>query len=235
MKNRISALAVSALLSSLLLVGSCRRPGINEYVEKLPDLPPDIAATLDAKTLATKISASFPPPEKEPGTALAPCCGRKDVKSLKVRFPYTKCGPLRDFIVGPIPTVAIDTGQGGGPSGGQGPGQANFKVYRLKRSSPKTVLDQIVCVTSDGPWNATLTEDRFCVGYTPHQTLTINAFGDTVLFVWNGGVQNHPPQVALVSCRQIAVTEFPCGGISDCQCISSTCPPEQPCECSLPW
>ena len=96
------------------------------------------------------------------------------------------------------------------------------------------MLDTIVCFTSDGPWNATLTETRHCVGYTPQDSLIINAFGDVLSFVWNGGPPNHPPAVQLVSCREVGVVRFPCGGISDCTCaFDPPCPADQPCDCGL--
>ncbi len=232
MKNKVSTLVATGATLSLLLFGGCRQPSINDYAEKLPDLPSSLAATLDPKTLATRVSSSFPPPQKEPGPFLAPCCGSRDTKSLKVRFSYTKCGPLRDLIMADIGKfVLFNPGQGGG----QGGGQTTVKAYRLRELNRKTVIETTVCMTSDGPWDATLIEDRNCNGYTPYQTLLITAFGDPVLFVWSGGTQNHPPGIGLVSCREIALVKFPCGGLSDCQCDSVTCPAEQPCQCTLQW
>jgi hypothetical protein len=204
---------------------------MSDYVARLPDLPQNIADTLDPKTMATRISADHPAPVKEPIAPLAPCCGSTDTKSLKVNFAYTKCAPLEDFIVARSENlVFFEAGQGGGPSG---PRPASFKAYKLRELNKRTVFDKVVCVTSEGPWNAMLTEERFCNGYIPHRTLIINAFGNLVQFVWNGGIENHPPQVQLVSCRQVSLIRYPCGGISDCTCDSSVCPQEQPCDCSL--
>jgi len=223
-------LASAALF--LLLFGNCRHPGIEAFVAKLPELPKDLDATLDPKTLATKVSTSYPPPEKATAAPRAPCCGSTDRKTLKVNFRYTKCGPLRDFIVAPIgDLLLLDSGQGG--RGEQSPGPRRFQVYRRGEMNRKTIWDTTVCVSSEGPWDATLTEERHCIGYTPQDTLVINAFGDVVTFVWNGGPPNHPPSVQLVSCREVGVISFPCGGISDCNCVSSPCPADQPCPCGL--
>lgn len=228
MKNSIRPAALIVL--SLLVLSNCRRSGIEDYVARLPDLPQDIAATLDPKTMATKISTTYLPPEKEL-VAHAPCCGSTNTSYLKVNFTYTQCGPLRDFIVAPVGAflLSADSGQRGG---GQ-PAVPHFKVYKRRRVGIKTAFDQIVCMTSRGPWNATLVENRHCGDYTPQHTLTINAYGDVVSRTWNGGVENHPADVQLVSCRQIATTRISCGGLSGCQCPSSFCPTDQSCDCNL--
>ena len=97
--RRTSVVALTCAALFLLLFANCRKPGIEDFAANLAELPKDLDATLDPKTLATKVSTSYPQPEKATGTALAPCCGSTDTKSLKVRFTYTKCGPLRDFLV----------------------------------------------------------------------------------------------------------------------------------------
>ena len=54
-------------------------------------------------------------------------------------------------------------------------------------------------------------ETRACVGYAPVETLTISAHDELVTFVWNGGVQNYPAQVQLVSCREVGTVSMTCG------------------------
>lgn len=233
MKNRISAAALTCAAVSVLLLGSCKPPGAEEFAAKLPELPKDLEATLDPKTLATKLSTAHPPPEKLPGVVLAPCCASSDTKSLKVNFTYTKCGPLRDFFLAPVGNlVAFEAKQGGG-GGDKAAAPQNFKVFRRGEVNRTTVLDTIVCVTSPGPWDATLVEDRHCNGYSPYDSLFINAFGDAVTFYWNGGPSNHPAAVGLVSCREVGVVRFACNALSGCTCDSSPCAPELPCDCGL--
>lgn len=229
MKNIISTLIIFGTLSLILFDGCGKNKTTNEY-DRLPDLPPDLAATLDPDTMATKITVSTPEPVQSPGVALAQCCGSSEGMTLKVKFPYTKCGPLRDFIVGPIGDVKSLAASGPG----QSEAHPDFKVYKLTQFNAKTVLDQVVCVTSQGPWDATLTEDRHCNGYSPIRTLTISPYGDLISFVWNTSNGTHPESVTLVSCRQMNTSRFHCGGLSNCDCRSSTCPADQPCECNLP-
>ena len=166
---------------------------------------------------------------------MAPCCDIKRTKSLRVTFPYTKCGPLRDFIVAPIAdSVFLDGGHATGQGVAKGPEPARFKAYKLNKLKGGNILDQPVCVTSQGPWNATLIERRACSNYTPHNSLLIDAFGDLLSFEWNGGVELHPPNVGLVSCRRVATTRFLCpGSLSTCDCPSTFCPATDPCDCGL--
>lgn len=223
MKPNTSPILILAGLAATLLLCGCRSQSADDYVERLPDLPPDLAATLDPATLATRPPA-FAPPETAPvPEALCPCCGSTDTKSLRVTYSYTKCGPLRDFIVAPLADAILFRS-----------GPQETRSYRLRKLNA-TVLDQHICLTSQGPWNATLIEQRNCKPCGPIQTLTISAFGDLISFNWPGGVENHPPEVGLVSCRHVGTTRFICNGLSDCDCKSTSCPASEPCPCNLPW
>ncbi|MEK7255622.1 MAG: hypothetical protein AAB316_12810 [Bacteroidota bacterium] len=231
MKNKLSTFAVACAALSIFLFCNCRKTNLEAFVKKLPELPQDIAATLDTNTMATKIPIAFAPPERDPNVSAVPCCDIKIIKSLKVTFTYTKCRPLQAN----IPDHVIDLflanpGQGGG----QEAGERNFKLWKLTPSKHKTAFKLMVCETSQGPWNANLEEKRACSHPAPVHTLTINAFEDIVQFVWNGGIGNHPPDVGLVSCRLVSDTRFLCpGGLSTCDCTSSFCPAEQACLCNL--
>src|SRR5712692_5893234 len=105
MRSRIPAPLQAATAVAALLIG-CRAPGgdasadarLADRLEKLPVLPADLASTLDPKTNATRIAVVQPLPVKDTSPQpLAPCCGSKDQKSLKVKVALTRCGPLRDF------------------------------------------------------------------------------------------------------------------------------------------
>jgi hypothetical protein len=232
MEPRLSAVAVTVVALVLVVFGACHRESIEDRIDKLPTLPASVADTLDPKTHATRVSTSIPPPEKTSGPLLAPCCGSSDFKTLTVKFSYTKCAPLRDFIVVSLgEAVIFDASTSGPPS----EGQPNVKVHRLGQRNARSVLDTTVCMTSDGPWTAAFREDRSCIGYTPQDTLLVTAFGDPVLFAWNGGTQNHPAGVSLVSCRELATSQYSCNPLSSCQCLSTSCPPDQPCSCTLQW
>ena len=256
MRIRIGAVHVACSTLLLLLCAGCGSTGptggagsagILDRLEKLPALPPDVASTLDPKTSATRIRPSQLAPVLDPAAPLAPCCGSKDQKTLKVRVSLTKCGPLRDFILAPIGdllafelTPAGGSGGTGGTGGVGGLGGAvgpagNVRMYRRGAVNRTRALDTIVCMSSDGPWDATFTEERNCNGYQPQDSLLVSGWGGLVGYFWNGGVSNHPPEIQLVSCREIGTFRFPCNALSGCDCSSSPCPAEQPCECTLQW
>ena len=73
-------------------------------------------------------------------------------------------------------------------------------------------------MTSDGPWDATFIEDRHCVNYAPQDSLYVSGWGSLVACYWNGGAANHPPEVSVVSCRDIGTFRLPCGGPGSCDC-----------------
>ncbi len=220
-----------------VVLAGCQKPSLEDRLEKLPTLPPEIAATLDPKTNATKLPAAPPVPVRDPSAQAAPCCGSRDARALKVRVPLTKCGRFKDFMLAPITdlVMAAPAPGGGAAPGGAAAGASDVRAYKLTTVNHASVFDTIICMTSDGPWDALFTEERNCNGYMPIDSLVISGWAGLVSYVWNGGVSNHPPEVHPVSCREIGVSRFPCGGPSSCQCQSSSCPAGQECNCALPW
>ena len=252
MRSRISV-AVLLVVLSIACRGRAPEPGASpdaalaDRLEKLPALPADIAATLDPKTNMTRMTTGVPPePVKLTGPLPhAPCCSIKDQKQLKVRVALTKCGPLRDFVLAPISDLVMAreiTGGGGGgapvtPGGGAaGPTETtgNLRAYKLEAVNRANVWQTQICVTSEGPWDATFIEERHCTNYSPQDSLLVSAWGTLYGYYWNGGTTNHPPEVSVVSCDDTGTIRFPCG-ISNCDCASNTCPPGQQCPCAPPW
>jgi hypothetical protein len=218
---------VAAVVSAacLTLLSSCRQPSLEERLERLPDLPPDIASTLDPSTLATRTVLEFKAPEKLPTPpAAAPCCSSNETRTLKVNFPYTKCGPFRDLIAVDLRDLVLDPGDQGGDSP---------RMYKARQIQSRTLSILHLCVSGNGPWDARLTISRACSPYVPVHQLVISAFGDAVVFNWSGS-QSPPSNVQIVSCRTAGVTRTPCG-ISNCECTSSACQPEAACDCGTQW
>ena len=175
--------------------------GLADRMERLPALPPDIASTLDPATQATRIRLTQLTPVRDPGAALAPCCGSKEQKTLQVRVPLTRCAPLRDFLVARLDDLVLTDaapaggsgGRGGVPEAGEvGAAGSDVRLYRRGTVNRATVFDTIVCMTSSGPWTATFTEDRNCNGYMPQDSLIVSAWGQLYPYNWNGGVAEPP-------------------------------------------
>lgn len=233
MKKQSALYAISPMLFILLLFNSCQHTNIENQIEQLPELPAELAATLDSNTLATKVKGNANPcKEESKNPLLAPCCSRTNYKSLKVLFSYTKCAPLRDFIMVPFDDLSIAT-TAARDEARQEKNPPQIYKYGKKASIG---FDQIVCITREGPWEALLIEDQPCAGYFIRHQLIINAFGDQIVYSWCHGLENHPPEVQLVSCRYLYTLKSSCGVLSNCDCFSDFCPPEDPCNCDdLPW
>jgi hypothetical protein len=53
-------------------------------------------------------------------------------------------------------------------------------------------------------------------------------------FKWQGGVELHPRNIGLVSCRHVSTNRTLCAGaLSTCDCQSASCPATEPCDCGL--
>ncbi|HEX5759338.1 MAG TPA: hypothetical protein VF121_09100 [Thermoanaerobaculia bacterium] len=201
----------------LLFLAHCRPESVEDRVAKLPELPPEIAATLDPERLATKVASGAEPPETPPKALLLPCCSSKETRRLKVRFRYTKCSLPAHF----FDLVLTQDGSG----------SARPQMHKLTELRGRNLALTHFCRSSDGPWDAVLTETRACSPPAPSRTLVISAFGDAVLFAW-GGPQSPPANVQVVACREESDIRSPCG-ISGCTCSSTTCAAGQECPCSL--
>ncbi len=247
--------AAVAFLLVLLLIG-CQAPGsgagaavtpaasadagLADRLEKLPTLPADLAATLDPKTNATRMPDPPSAPVKLTGALPhAPCCSIKDQRSLKVKVRLIVCAPLRDFVVAPVSDLVMARtvgggGTPGGPAGGLGSG-AKIQAYKLNTVARTDPWNTVVCMLSDGPWDATFIEERHCANYAPQDSLYVSGWGSLVPFYWSGGAANHPPGITVISCRNVGTFRMPCGGPGSCDCSSSPCPADQPCACDPPW
>lgn len=248
------AMILCAVLLLLLLTGCASTApsptsdaAIADRLEKLPTLPADVAKTLDPKTHATKTSGPPAAPVKSPEPLpLAPCCSIKDQKELKVNVPLTVCGPLWNFVLAPIGDLVMardvpGAGGGGGgavpggPAGGTRAPASNVRLYKLNDTVERARLwDQWVCVTGNGPWDATFIENHYCAGYGSQDSLFVSAWGSLFQWNWSGGVANHPPEVTVVSCNDDGTFRLPCGGLGSCDCTSSPCM-NPPCPCPAPW
>lgn len=224
MKTRFLLARFLAAVPLLLFLSGCQPKSLEERVASLPELPAEIADTLDAETLATKTVAETKPPETTPALiAAGPCCSISETRRLKVRFPFTKCGsPFDLFDLGGLVLT-----QGDRPAGAKPP-----ELHRLTELRGRRLARLNLCVSSQGPWNAVLKENRACSPFTPVRTLTISALGDIIVFTWSG-FQSPPANVQVVSCRTEGIIRTFCGELSTCDCSSAPCTVEAECQCPL--
>ena len=206
-----------------LFLAHCRPKSVEDRIAALPELPAEIADTLDPETLATRIVAnpSLPATATAPAAAPIPCCTVSEKRHLTVRFRYTKCtAPVGDF----DPEGVLTEG---------GLGGARPTLHRLTELRGRTLSPVRFCFTRSGPWNAVFTELRACSPATPHRTLAIAALGDVVHYEW-AGLQPAPANVLVLSCRTEGIERSLCPGASlDCKCLSAPCTAPAACSCPL--
>lgn len=200
-----------AAIPLVLVLAHCQPRSVEDQVAALPELPAEIAATLDPNTLATKVVSGIGPQETT-GEVLEPCCSNTETRRLEVRFRYIKCSAL-DHVV--------DLGQ---LVLSQEP-----ELHKLTQLQGREV-PLALCRSSNGPWNAILTEQRGC-NSPAIRNLIIAAFDDTVVFTWVGA-QSPPANVQVLACRKVSVMGSRCG-LEGCQCPSMACPDSDPCTCPL--
>ncbi|MEO5906601.1 MAG: hypothetical protein ABIQ11_07740, partial [Saprospiraceae bacterium] len=144
-----------------------------------------------------------------------------------------KCGPLLDFIMADIDNMVLAERRVDRPSAGTDSISSDkATMYKLTKSRSSRFL-QTICVTGNGPWNANLTENRACNNYSPHYSLLVAPYGDLILKQWTGGINDHPADIGLVSCKYLSTLETSCGGPSSCDCRSSICKAPDPCSCAI--
>jgi hypothetical protein len=232
-RMRYNSTLISIGVASLLMLGACQKnTAPTNDIENLPELPSDLAATIDPNTMATKTPPN-PAPGKPPNIALLPCCSSTQTMTMQVTYPYTRCATVRPDLLEQVPQLVF--APSGTPSGSASPSPGatpSIRAFKLTSFNSKPLSKGVLCVTSQGPWNATLIEKRDCSPSIAQDTLIINAFGDQILFQWTGGTPNHPPSVQVVSCRDQGTLKANCGQ-SSCDCSSISCPPEQVCNCAL--
>lgn len=213
-----------AVVLLVLPLAHCRPKSVEDQVAALPELPPEIAATLDPDTMGTKIVSGVGPPETATAALLVPCCSSTETRKLKVRFRHTKCGPPGDFLVTAFGELVLTQDR---------PGTPKPTLHRLTELRGQQLARVNICFTSDGPWNAVLTENRGCKSPAPIRDLTISAFGDAIHFRW-GGPQSPPANVQVVACRAESFNRFLCpGALSTCDCLSESCQVGADCPCPL--
>ena len=209
-----------AAVPMLLILSGCQPKSPEDRVAALPELPPEIAATLDPETMATRIVSQRGRPETAPLVVPIPCCTLSETRRLTVRFRYTKCTrPLGDF--DPEGVLTQDRPAGAEPA-----------LHRLTELRGRKLSPIQICFTRSGPWNAVFNELRACSPPVPNRTLTISALGDAVHFEW-GGPQPAPANVQVLTCRTEGIVRDLCPGAS-LECICRNAPCTAPADCSCP-
>lgn len=180
---------IFALIVPILFLGC----GKKDPVAGLNELPTQRSASLklvpDLHVLATRIDPTIVHPP-EPLSIIPPPCAKDWTYSYfdaKITTPITVC-------TRPAARLANENNL----LFPQGPGRTTFKLTdpRIFADLKDSVLEQppLVCTLNNGPWSAQLVQERACIGTcSPKNTLTVIGVPNSVLFVWFGAFNAHPP------------------------------------------
>ena len=206
MKHAMKVVTLTLIVPVFLLAG-CKK---KDPVAGLNELPEQSAASLklvpDLHVLATSIDpATVHPPEP---FSTATLCGKDwsyTFFDAKITTPITVC-------TRPEARLAIANNL----LFPQGSGRTTFKLTdpRIFADLKDSVLEQppLVCTTNNGPWSAQIVQERACIGTcSPRNTLTVVGVPNSVLFVWYGAFNDHPPGFEFVGLPvQIGENSDPC-------------------------
>lgn len=176
----------AAVLAVLVLVG-CGPPDPVAGLEELPaEMARGLRAAADLPVLATAVDPTDPvPPPAESPEAICPQDASRRILDARVTTPIVVCTRREE----PAAAGCV-----------LWPGRSAGSTFKLTDLGVVADLEDAVawqpplrCETSDGPWNAILTIDRFCFGTcTPLNSLIVVGVPNNVSFVWWGAVENHP-------------------------------------------
>jgi hypothetical protein len=176
----------AAGLAVLLLVG-CEPPDPVAGLEELPaEMARSLRAAADLPVLATAVDPTDPvPPPTESPQALCAADASRRILDARVTTPIVVCTREED----PAAAGCV-----------LWPGRSARSTSKLTDLGVVGDLGDAVvwqpplrCETSDGPWNAILTIERFCFGTcAPLNTLIVVGVPNNVSFAWWGAVENHP-------------------------------------------
>jgi hypothetical protein len=177
------------LIVPVFLLAGCAK---KDPVAGLNELPAQAAAKLklvpDLPLLATRIEPGNAHPSEPISTAVL--CGKDWTYTYfdaKIATPITVCT-----------RPAVRLANENNLFFPQGPGRTTFKLTdpRIFADLKDSVLEQppLVCTVNNGPWSAFLIVERTCIDTCrPRNSLSVVGVPNSVLFVWEGALEAHPP------------------------------------------
>jgi hypothetical protein len=187
---------------SVLTLSCDRTSERNDVVNRLPELPPQMATNLVATKIDNVYMTKSPPPvQKAPAVKpLAPNL-RSCIKDYDayVAYPLTVCFPPAEVYGGL--EVAAAKAQTDPP--GWSPASPPARYYKLSQSSsarspnpPSFTVwrGALLCRASGGPWYATVRTKTSCDDRVFDQSiLEIVGAPQPVIITWFGGINDIPP------------------------------------------
>jgi hypothetical protein len=214
LKSLSAAIAISAL--SVLILSCNRTPDPNDVVNRLPELPPEVAANLTSTKIDNVLMTKDPPPvhgDVKPLDTPRACIKRY---VAYVVYPMTICFPPDVLREGELVSAKAQADAPGWSPASQ-PATRYYKLSKIDRLPS-------ICRVSGGPWYAEVTTTEDCDG-SAISALTITGAPQPFSVSWDGGINAVPPPfnpssfaLAGQNCQGQC-----CGGFD--QCLNGKCVP----------
>ena len=183
MKTLSEVIAFSAL--SVLILSCNRTPDPNEVVNRLPELPPQLAANLTSTKIDNVLMTKDPPPVQKvavkPLIPIGKSCAKNYV--AYVNYPMTVCFPPD---AAPLEELTFAKAQADPP--GWSPASQPARYYKLSRSGAA----RLFCRVNGGPWFARVTTTESCDNRI-NSALAITGAPQFLTVIWSGEIDDVPP------------------------------------------
>jgi len=187
--KKLTTLALLIALTQALT--ACHRtPDRQALVERLPELPQQIADTLAPTKEENVLVTQEPPPSHHPSVLpREPKAQSCDIAYWGfVVYPLTECRPWSDLADGDVAVMErqLESSRWTRPSEGT-------RWYKLSKSSTRLTVT-LVCGLNGGPWFARVTTHTSCDDSVPdHSKLEIIAGPQPFSVSWDGELRDVPP------------------------------------------
>jgi len=186
---RLSNITVAMLVAMLIAAGIAVFGEQDPSPSTLPELPASASAKLRLFGGRAVASTTARIPIQTPPPAPTPCAADSTATfyTVRVTTPITLCPDLSQ--VAWIQSNIMPTGSpiSRNKLSKPGPGMAAGSVPGVTLHFP------LLCMTSNGPWDAEVESDRMCSGLcSPQNRLSIVGIPATVEFFWAGSVFQPP-------------------------------------------
>jgi hypothetical protein len=189
-----SPYALIALFALSVLMLSCTRTSEhNDVVNRLPELPPQIANNLVPTKIDNVFMTKSPPPVRKAPVAVTLLPKQRScIKNYDayVIYPMTVCFPPA-ILTDELELAAAKT-QTDPP--GWSPASGSARYYKLSQSSSARFANPLFCRVSGGPWYAQVTTTESCDDSVPdNSVLAILGAPQPLTVTWFGGINDVPP------------------------------------------
>jgi hypothetical protein len=227
----VRVVSLACIVAALVLAVACRRE--DDPVARLPELPPDLRATLVRSSLAPVLetkSATIQPAAPASPTPPPPSPGTVCLKQYQgyVTYPITVCYPA-SILVDELNWSAIQSVNT--PTTTPQP-----RYFKLTSFPNISAVRPLFCTARSGPWYAEMTSIAHCDNIQVSDfELQILGAPQPLVFRWSGTLSDIPPPINPNTLTPTGEGDCVCcDGLIWCRATRKCLLPGQPCGTEPP-